>query len=116
MVHISPLFFGVTYYIVLTIVFTPVALLTERHALKEFISNGHMKRMVLPGVCNSIMIAAYMIEISMTKAAYMIAVKRTSLLIGIVYGYFLFGEKNIKERLTGAFLMFTGFVLIITAA
>jgi uncharacterized membrane protein len=46
----------------------------------------------------------------------MISVKRISLVIGVLYGYFLIRETNIGERVLGALLMLTGFVLIVTAA
>jgi drug/metabolite transporter (DMT)-like permease len=50
--------------------------------------------------------------ISMTKAAYMIPVKRLSILFGIIYGGLIFKEKNLLIRFTGAFLMMSGAVLI----
>ena len=34
----------------------------------------------------------------MTKVAYMVSVKRLSLLIGVFYGFVLFKEKGMKER------------------
>ena len=52
-----------------------------------------------------------MTALNLTKVAYMISVKRISLVIGVLYGYFLFRETNIGERMLGALLMLTGFVL-----
>jgi drug/metabolite transporter (DMT)-like permease len=46
----------------------------------------------------------------------MISLKRTSIIIGVIYGYVLFKEKNIRERLAGAIIMFIGFVMIVTAS
>lgn len=114
--HSSPLFFGATYFIVLTIVFTPIALIMGRNDIKKFIQAKQYKSLYFPGLFYSIMIASHMIAISLTKVAYMISLKRTSLIIGIIYGYFLFKEKNIKERFSGALLMFIGFVMIVTAS
>ena len=62
------------------------------------------------------MIASHMTAISLTKVAYMISLKRTSMIMGVIYGYFLFKEKNIRERLAGAVIMFIGFVMIVTAS
>jgi drug/metabolite transporter (DMT)-like permease len=45
----------------------------------------------------------------------MVSVKRTSLLMAVLYGYFLFREENIRSRFFGAALMFVGFVLVVTA-
>jgi len=115
-VHSSPLFFGITYFVLVTIIFAPIALWMGRSELKSFISGKQFKGLLFPGIFYSIMIASHMIAISLTKVAYMISIKRTSLLIGVIYGYFLFKEKSIKERLSGAALMFTGFVMIVTAS
>ena len=43
-----------------------------------------------------------MLALGLTKVAYMISMKRTSLIMGVIYGYFLFKEKNVRERLSGA--------------
>ncbi len=51
--------------------------------------------------------------LSLTNVAYMISVKRLSLLIGVFYGHVLFRESGIRERLLGTALMLTGFVLIV---
>jgi drug/metabolite transporter (DMT)-like permease len=114
--HSSPLFFGITYFIAVTIVFAPIALWLGKGELKSFISGKQFKCLLLPGLFYSVMIASHMIAMSLAKVAYMISVKRTSLIMGVIYGYFLFREKNIKERLIGAVLMFIGFVMIVTTS
>jgi len=113
--HSSALFFGITYFIAVTVIFAPIALWMGRTEKKIFISDKQFKGMMLPGIFYSIMIISHMVAISLTKVAYMISVKRTSLMIGIIYGYLLFKEKNIRERISGAVLMFIGFVMIVTA-
>jgi drug/metabolite transporter (DMT)-like permease len=113
--HSSPLFFGITYFVVLTFIFSPLALWFGKPGLKSFFSENKFKNMILPGLFYSFMIISHMIALSLTKVAYMISIKRTSLLIGVIYGYFLFKEEKIKQRLSGALLMFAGFVLIVTA-
>ncbi len=108
----SPIFFGSTYFTAILIAFTPIALFKGRTDIKTL--NGHVfKSAVLPGIFYSFMIISHMIALSMTKVAYMISVKRLSLLIGIFYGYYLFRETGISERLTGSLLMLAGFLLIV---
>jgi uncharacterized membrane protein len=114
--HSSPLFFAITYFIAVTICFAPIALKMGAPELKSFISERRFGALVLPGFFFSVMIASHMLAISLTKVAYMISIKRTSLIMGVIYGYILFKEKNIRERLTGATLMFIGFVMIVTAS
>ncbi|MCX5719013.1 MAG: EamA/RhaT family transporter, partial [Nitrospirae bacterium] len=70
----------------------------------------------LPGIFYSFMVASHMIAISLANVAYVISVKRISIIIGVLFGYLFFKEKNIRERLLGATLMFSGFVIIIVAA
>jgi uncharacterized membrane protein len=49
----------------------------------------------------------------MTNVAYMISVKRTSLLFSILYGHYLFKEEKIAEKALGAVIMFAGFLLVV---
>ena len=46
----------------------------------------------------------------------MISIKRMSILVGVLYGYYFFKEENIRERLFGSLLMVIGFVIIVTSA
>lgn len=50
--------------------------------------------------------------ILMTKAAYMIAVKRLSILFGVIYGDLFFREQHMRYRLAGTGLMITGAALV----
>lgn len=50
--------------------------------------------------------------VSLTKAAYMIAVKRTSIVFGVIWGKLLFGEQNMAFRIGGALLMLVGTIFI----
>jgi len=54
--------------------------------------------------------------ISMTKAAYMVSVKRLSIVFGVIFGALVFGEDNFWMRLFGALLMFSGAVAIVLMA
>ncbi|MBI5125325.1 MAG: EamA family transporter, partial [Planctomycetes bacterium] len=44
---------------------------------------------------------------------YMISVKRTSLLIGVFYGWAFFGETHLRERLLGSAVMLLGMTFIV---
>jgi drug/metabolite transporter (DMT)-like permease len=50
--------------------------------------------------------------IARMEVAYMIAVKRTSLLFGILYGALLFGEKRLGLHLLAESFMVAGVALI----
>lgn len=109
--HSSPLFFGGFYFVPVTILLAPFALRNtkERIAVKK----GEILPLLLAGVTYGLMIIFHMIAISLTEVAYMIAVKRLAVFFSILYGYFIFREKNIRERMLGSTLMFAGFLLIV---
>lgn len=113
--HSSPLFFGIAYFMALTVIFTPIALWQGKSEVKNFFASGAYRKLAVPGFFWSCMIISHMIAISLVQVAYMISVKRISILIGVVYGYLFFREQDIRERFLGALLMVLGFVLIVTA-
>ena len=53
-----------------------------------------------------------MIAIKMTLVPYLIAVKRTSVIMTSLFGLFLFKEKGLRERLIGVVLMVLGVLMI----
>jgi drug/metabolite transporter (DMT)-like permease len=110
--HSSALFFGTTYFMVLALVYTPFGLPGLRRAP---LSRAGWKTMLLVGALNALMVVSHVLAISLTKVAYMIAVKRSSLFFSVLYGYLIFREGYIGERFLGALLMFFGFVLVVTA-
>jgi len=50
--------------------------------------------------------------ISMTKAVYMIAVKRLSILFGVIYGGLFFNERHLLYRMVGTGLMVVGAAVV----
>jgi len=109
--HSSPLFFGGFYFILVTLLFTPVVIWKNRG--KILIAKRDILPLSLAGLTYSLMIIAHMVALSLTKVAYMISVKRMSVFFSIMYGYLIFRERNIRERVLGSIVMFTGFLLIV---
>jgi uncharacterized membrane protein len=107
--HSSPVFFGFFYPFTLTIVLT--IFLGARGKLGHVFSKPAV--FIPIGLCTSAMIISHFIAISMTQVAYMIAVKRTSLVFSVIYGWLLFKEEKIKERLVGSGMMLAGVVMIL---
>ncbi|MDH4027284.1 MAG: DMT family transporter [Nitrospirota bacterium] len=109
--HSSPVFFGSFYFILVTIFFTPIALMKNRGGMaitkKEIVTFSPI------GITYSLMIIFHMIAMSMSKVAYMISIKRTSLLFSVMYGYFMFREEKIPEKALGVIIMLAGFMLIV---
>ncbi|MGE3771568.1 MAG: hypothetical protein AB7I32_01495 [Gammaproteobacteria bacterium] len=59
------------------------------------------------------MILTHFLAIEQITAAYMIAVKRTSMLFGLLYGAWWFRELELARNLGAAALMFGGVALIL---
>ena len=106
--HSGPIFFGVFYPFLLTLILSVV--LWRKGLLPEVLSRP--MTFLAIGIFTAIMILTHFKAISMTDVAYMISVKRASLVFSVLYGRVLFGEENIKERLTGSMLMIAGMVSI----
>jgi drug/metabolite transporter (DMT)-like permease len=108
----SPVLFGAVYFTLIGLVLTPFAFTRGRADLAALWREGRPASVLAPGLLYGVMMAAHVIALRLAPVAYMIAVKRTSLLMGVVYGRFLFGEGNFRERLAGAALMLAGVLLI----
>jgi len=111
--HSSPAFFGATYYFALAVCLLTV--IAFRQGGRQFLIQlkSTAKAALLPGAFDALQSVTHFFAVSMANVAYMVAIKRLSLIIGSGYGFLLFGERNIRERLVGALLMFAGFVVIV---
>lgn len=106
--HSSPLFFGAFYPFILTFIFTVIA------GFKRQLSGIISRPLIFLGIgfCMAMMMLSHYLAISLTDVAYMISVKRCSLLFSVIYGWVLFREISISERLIGSALMIAGVVAI----
>lgn len=109
--HSSPIFFGSFYFILVTLLFTPIAL--GKHRGRISLSKKDIIPLTSIGITYAMMIIFHMLAMSLTNVAYMISIKRTSLLFSILYGYVLFKEEKIAEKTLGSIIMFIGFLMIV---
>ncbi len=109
--HSSPVFFGGFYFVLVTILFTPIALKMNRGRIN--IDRKDVIPLALIGLSFSLMVFFTMLALSMSNVAYVISIKRTSLIFSIAYGHYLFKEKRITEKAFGSTIMLSGFVLIV---
>jgi uncharacterized membrane protein len=107
----SPIFYGITINIFITIGITPFIFLKSKKNIKQIPKN--LKTLVPVGILNGSMIIFHMIAISMTLVAYLISIKRTSAVLSVLFGSLIFKEKGLRERILGAVIMILG-VLFIT--
>ena len=111
--HSSVLFFQMSFFAVLTLVLLLVFGVAGKLNYKAMLASPG--KGIVAGVLLYLHILLHGIAVAMTKAAYMISIKRMSILIGVIYGGFFFAEDNIVIRFLGSLLMFGGAVLIVVA-
>ncbi len=107
----SPLFFSAIYFPLLVIPFLIIAYFTLREKITQLKSN--FRNLFPIGLFFAFMVIFHNFAIQLVIVPYMISIKRTSSIFSVLYGHFIFKEKNIKERLAGAFIMVIGAALII---
>jgi len=110
-IHSNPYFFGITYNMALVMLMT---LFLPAAANAEPVKNLVRRPLIglILGALVATTIFSHMLAISMTNVAYMISLKRTSILFGVLYGALWFKEEKIAERLTGAIIMISGVFII----
>lgn len=109
--HSSPMFFSMSFFSVFNMLMIIFLLMIRKIRLKNILQEPLKGSLV--GCFLFAHIVLHGFAVSMVTAAYMISVKRLSVLFGIIYGWILFKEKNIMIRLSGAFFMLAGAMLII---
>lgn len=106
----SPIFWAFSVISFVTIGVFPVVWFKARDHLREIPQN--LKSLIPMGLFLSLALSCQMVALQMTLVAYVISIKRTSALLGVLWGYLIFKEKGIKERLGGAIIMIIGVFFI----
>ncbi len=107
----SPLFFSAIYLPLLAISFGIIVFFKSRENINQL--NFNFKSLFFIGLFFGLSVIFHTLAIILIIVPYMISVKRTSSIFSVFYGYFLFKEKNIMERILGAVIMLIGAALII---
>lgn len=109
--HSSALFFTVSFFTTFNLAFLVLLLLFRKIRLQT------VTQRPLRGLVAGMLLFLHAVfhgwAISLTQAAYMISIKRLSVVFGVLYGAAVFKERQIGIRLTGAALMVCGAVLIV---
>ena len=106
----SPEFYSVLLVVIMTVFTFPLPLWNTKHLGRQIWKNKAMLTWI--GLANAVMIFSHTKAIVLTNVAYMISIKRLSLLFSVYFGYYFFHEKNIKERALGSCIMLAGAVMI----
>lgn len=107
--HSSPVFFTVAFNIYLSLfLLIPLFLYAkDRNVMSS------LKSLLPIGFFSAAELVSQMFAISLFLVSYVVSLKFTSILFGVLYGHFFFREKNTGERFLGAVLMMIGIALTI---
>ena len=107
----SPIFWVIAINIFITLTLLPIMLYKSRGSIQQILISH---RTLLPiGLFSALSLIFQMTAISLTLVAYVISIKRTSVVMTVLFGYLIFKEKGIKERLVGAVIMVIGVLFIV---
>ncbi|BAU13840.1 hypothetical protein LEP3755_43830 [Leptolyngbya sp. NIES-3755] len=109
-VHSSPLFWSTALYSYLAVGMFPIAVFNSRRKFHQILPN--LKPLMLIGFFHAIAITFQMIAVTYTLVTQVIAIKRMSALISVLFGHFLFHERGLRERLLGAAIMVFGVIVM----
>ncbi|OQZ05111.1 MAG: hypothetical protein B6D34_00740 [Candidatus Brocadia sp. UTAMX1] len=108
--HSSPLFFTATFLPIFSVIFLPVLLWNNQGKMGQIFSRVTLFGPI--GFSIALATVTQFLAVNLAETAYVISVKRMSLLFGILYGAFWFRETNIMERFIGGITMIAGVVII----
>ncbi len=108
--YAPPLFFGPFYFVLLGLVTASMALVARPQILA--VAMRRLTAHIIVGIAMAAMVLTHYLALDQVQVAYMIAVKRTSLLFGIMYGALLFGERQLPQHLAAGALLVLGVFLI----
>jgi drug/metabolite transporter (DMT)-like permease len=106
----SPIFWAIVLFAFIGLGILPLVLLKSDNPMQGI--RTHWKLLLAAGLANGIGVGCQMVAVGMVAVTQVIAVKRLSALISVGFGYFMFGEKGIRERLLGAAIMVSGVVVM----
>ena len=111
-INSSPLFYAAYVAIITSILFTPLVIIKHSRELRKVFSVKNIKALLPIGLLDGIVVSSQMVAVSLTVTAYVISIKRSSIIFSTFLAYIFFKEK-IRKRMVPIFIMFTGLLMII---
>lgn len=108
----TPLLYGAALNAVVALALLPRALRIVRGLGGAVVALGRPRLVLLGGALTALALAAQFTALTLTVAAYVIAVKRTSILVSVAAGHLVFGEAGLRQRLLATAVMLLGFALV----
>ena len=109
--YIKPEIFGAFYFSIIGFSALVLMLFIRPGSIRVFVKKPSYSLLV--GLCMSIMVISHFLSIAEIEVAYMIAVKRTSLLFGIILGAIFFAERHLIQHFIAGSVMVAGVAIIL---
>ncbi len=107
----SPFYWVLATNIFITLFMWPIVAWKAPGRSKEL--GTHFKTLLPIGLTSAISLICQMTALHYTLVVYVIAIKRVSTVLSVIWGKLLFKEEKFQERVTGALIMFGGVLLIV---
>ena len=113
--YLPPARFGAFYFLLIGLLALPLLVLLPGAgggvSLRRLLRRP--RAVLAVAALNAVMVYTHFLALERVEVAYMIAVKRTSLLFGILYGALLFRERALVSRLPAGLLMVAGVAVLL---
>ncbi|HSF73405.1 MAG TPA: EamA family transporter [Microcoleus sp.] len=105
-----PIFWVFSLFGTMSVLLLPVLLHKTPNPGRQIVKQLPM--LAAMGFINALGVICQMQALTLTLVVRVTALKRTSVLMGVLFGHFIFKEKDIQERLLGAGIMILGVLFI----
>ncbi|MDY7000385.1 MAG: EamA family transporter [Thermodesulfobacteriota bacterium] len=102
----SPVFWLFAAFLFIALALTPIVFIAVRVEFGQAVANAG--NIACIGFLEAVSLIFQMVALTMTLVPYVVSIKRTSVIFGVILGSLIFKEKGFKERLVGAALMVCG--------
>ncbi|MEO1428344.1 MAG: EamA family transporter [Cyanobacteria bacterium J06633_8] len=106
----SPILWTITAHLSVAIFTLPIVFLNSKPNIQNIKSN--FRNLIIIGFINTLAIICQMSALQLALVSFVIAVKRTSALFNVLWGWLIFKEQGIRERIAGSIIMILGVVVI----
>ena len=107
----SPIAYSAITTVLTALALTPAVFIKHKNDIKSVFSKINAAGLTA-GILDGFLVLAQMTAVTLTLAAYVISIKRSSIVISAVIAHFVFGEE-LKGRLIPILIMLGGLILII---
>lgn len=106
----TPLIYSIGVLAFLTIGLTPFVVINSNKPVKAL--QGNYLPLIFLGISSGVVLLTQMLAMQLTLVSYVIAIKRTSAALSVIWGSLFFQESNLKTRLPAVTIMLIGVVFI----